>query len=213
MSVTRYTIQASDTLRQIARRMLGHADQWWVLAKVNQLTWPFIDTTGAVYPVGQRVLDVGDVLLVPSGTDDPAIAQITIPEPDLYAVLLGVDLLTTTLGDLQVNRGTGDLSTVQGVPNLQQALTHRLMTRKGELAHHPEYGSNLPLHIGRVLDEARVNLIRLEIMQTLLGDPRIKEIQQLRVEAGMETVSITGTLGVIGQHDAVPLNLVIPTHA
>lgn len=213
MSLTRYTIQSGDTLRQISRRLLGNADQWWVLAQFNQLSWPFIDTTGGTYPSGQRVLALGEVLLIPSGTEDPAIAQVVIPEPDLYTVLLGVDLLATGVGDLQINYGSGDLSVVQGVPNLQQALLHRLMTRKGELPHHPEYGSNLPLHIGQVLDDTRVNFIRLEVLQTLLSDPRIREIQQLAVQTDADAVNIEGSLGVIGQNDSVPLNLVIPIHS
>ncbi|MDO8357325.1 MAG: DUF2634 domain-containing protein [Nitrospirota bacterium] len=213
MGLTRYTIQSGDTLRQIARRLVGNADQWWVLAQFNQLSWPFIDTTGTSYPASQRVLSLGSVLLVPIGTDDPAIAHVVIPQPDLYTVLLGVDLLTTSIGDLQVNYGTGDLSTVQGVPNLQQAVQHRLMTRKGELPHHPEYGSNLPLHIGHVLDQSRVNVIRMEILQTLLADPRIKEIKRLDVSTDADAVHIVGSLGVIGQHDAVTLNLVIPSHS
>ena len=213
MSLTRYTIQSGDTLRQISRRLLGNADQWWVIAQFNQLSWPFIDTTGATYPAGHRVLSLGQVLLIPGRTDDPALSQVVIPEPDLYAVLLGVDLLVTSMGDLQVNYGSGDVRVVQGVPNLQQALLYRLLTRKGELPHHPEYGSNLQLHVGKVLDDTRVNLIRLEVMQTLLADPRVKEVQYLQVQTDADAVNIDGSLGVIGQSDSVPLNLVIPTHS
>ena len=50
-------------------------------------------------------------------------------------------------------------------------------------------------------------------MQTLLADPRVKEVQYLQVQTDADAVNIDGSLGVIGQSDSVPLNLVIPTHS
>lgn len=214
MSLERYTIREGDTLRQIARRLLGNADQWWVLAELNQLTPPFLDTTGGTYPAGSRVLGVGDALLLPASLADPAVQRATLAvEVDPYDVLLGCDLALSAQGDLQANAGTGDWRTVSGVENLKQTLLHRLMTRKGELVYHPEYGSNLDLYLGQPLDLSTVSLIRLEAMQTLLSDPRIRALINVTVEAQADHVVIDATCQVIGADDIVPLNLVLPRAA
>lgn len=210
MATRRYTIQSGDTIHQVARRLLNHADQWIVLAEFNALEWPYVDTSGVTYP-DKRVLVVGDTLLVPDGLSGPDVQRVS-PDlsPDPYTVLLGVDLELNNNGDLVGNPATRDWQTVSAVANLQQALLHRILTRRGELAYHPTYGSNLDEHIGQPLDQARVSLIRLDIIQTMLADPRIRAIPALDVVNEADHLDIRVSAEVIGVDDVVPLNLVIP---
>lgn len=212
MAITRYTIQGDDTLHRIARRLLGHADQWLVLAEFNQLDYPYVDPTATSqsYP-GKRVLTLGDVLLVPTAPDEAVTKRAALElDPDPYGVVCGMDLLVTATGDLQANVGSGDWSLASGLDNLMQALTHRLLTRKGELDYHPEYGSNWERHIGQPLDAMRVQLIRLDVMETMLADPRIKALARLDMTDQTDHLNIEAEVYVIGLDDVVPLNLVLP---
>jgi len=204
----RYTIRDHDTLHHIARRMLGHADQWIVLAQFNGLDYPYVDTSGTTY-AGQKVLTTGDVLLVPSKIDEPR-ETLALEADNLYDVLLGRDVSLSSLGDLQANPSTGDLGTVAGIDNLVQALQRRIGTRKGELAYHPEYGANFEQHVGAVNDPVRLRMMRLEVIETLLADPRIRAIENVILNDVMDHVDVAVTATVIGIDDVAHLNLVIP---
>lgn len=206
----RYTIQQHDTIHQIARRELGHADQWWVLVRLNSLAFPYVDGSGpSTVP---RVLGLGDTLLVPGNANDPRIRQVSAAatgEAKQYEVLLGKDLALGVTGDLIASTGSGDWRLEAGLENLLQALRHRLLTRKGELAYHPDYGSHLERHIGQPLDGVRLAAIRHEVRQTLLDDPRVTRIQEMTVDVQQDHVHIFVHANIIGQNDVVPLNLVL----
>lgn len=75
----------------------------------------------------------------------------------LLSLSLGRDLDMTSETEYYENHGTsdevfslthnghGDLKTASGADNIRQATISRLMTAKGSLMLHPEYGSNLHL--------------------------------------------------------------------
>lgn len=216
MALGRYTIQAGDTIHHVARRTMGHADQWWVLVRFNSLDYPYIDTSvdvATTYP-GKTVFGTGATLLLPDGfrSSDTrnAFAEASVEQ---YRLLLGVDFSLDDAGDLEANVRTEDWATMAGIKNLLQALTHRLLTRKGELAYHPSYGSHLERHIGQPLDEARAGLIRQEVRETLLDDPRIVGITWLRIDHLSDHLDIQLEAQVIGANTTVPLNLILQTQA
>jgi phage baseplate assembly protein W len=210
MALLRYTIQQGDTIHQVARQLLGQADQWWVLARFNRLDYPYVDTSGVPYP-GMRVLGLGDVLLVPTDVESETIKRAALTlDADPYRVVCGVDLRLTDLGDLLANVGTADWSVAEGIDNLVQALQRRLLTRKGELAYHPEYGSYLEQHVGQPLDEERAQLVRLEVLSALMADPRIKAVERVDFLAADDHLDIVVDVQIIGMDDVVPLNLVVP---
>lgn len=207
--LTRYIIQANDSIHHIARRELGSADQWWVLVRQNNLAFPYIDTTGpSSVP---RVLGVGDTILIPGNINDPTIRRASSDgaSSEQYTLLLGADLLMDENGDLSPSAGSGDYSLQVGIANLIQSLQHRLLTRKGELPYHPEYGSNIERHVGQPLDSIRLSSIRHDVRQTLLDDPRITSIKNMVVSVVFDHVHILVTAMIIGQNDDVPLNLVL----
>ena len=79
--------------------------------------------------------------------------------------------------------GLQDLETVEGLENLVQALTLRLLVDRGELANlaHPRYGSRIRDLIGEPLDRANLELLRRYVRQELLRDPRVEEVLQVSV--------------------------------
>ena len=86
--------------------------------------------------------------------------------------------------DVSVKR-TGDLETVEGRDLMIQAIRHRLLTRKGELASlgHPEYGSLLEEVVGEpnIADTHRI--IETLIRDCLKYESRIKNIISVKASS------------------------------
>lgn len=77
-----------------------------------------------------------------------------------------------------------DMGVVSGDQNLGQAIVMRLLTPRGELSGlaHPEYGSRLHELIGRQNTETVRNLVKLFILDSLQGEPRIEEVLEVTVQ-------------------------------
>lgn len=110
--------------------------------------------------------------------------------------------------------GLRDLSAVEGLEALTQAIANRLKTRKGELAPlgHPDYGSRHHELMGEPNMERTRNLIKLYVLQALAQEPRIQRVLRADVKAEHEpprdTVRIELSVEVID--GPRPLNLVVP---
>lgn len=80
--------------------------------------------------------------------------------------------------------GDKDIETVDGLENLVQALRLRLLVDRGELSDlgHPNYGSRVRDLIGEPLNSANLELLRRYVRQTLLQDPRVDEVLQIKVK-------------------------------
>lgn len=114
--------------------------------------------------------------------------------------LLGIDLriaenpLTHTW-DL-VRDSTGDISTIRGQDNLNQALTVKFLTTQGELILHPWFGLK-PTFGQRGTPEALFRL-RLFFEQTLLSDSRIESVENLIVRQERDMYLTEAKLAVKG---------------
>lgn len=77
-----------------------------------------------------------------------------------------------------------DFDTIQGQDNLAQAVVMRLLTPRGELTAlgHPSYGSRLHELIGDRNMATNLDLIRLYILESLAQEPRLEQVETLRVE-------------------------------
>lgn len=86
-------------------------------------------------------------------------------------------------GLVDLDLGVGDLRTVDGTDNLVQALTLRILTRRGELTAlgHRRYGSRIAELIGEPLDRENMGLLRRFVRKALLGDRRVAEVIRLDV--------------------------------
>jgi len=119
-----------DTLHTIALRELGDAKLWQKLIDYNGLVPPYITDNPA--NAGPGVILTGGSIKVPAPA--PVTTSTTNPD-DLF--LTDIQL---TAGRIIANSG-GDVATVTGYANLNQALSNRLNTPRGRLMMHPKYGS------------------------------------------------------------------------
>jgi hypothetical protein len=82
-------------------------------------------------------------------------------------------------GDLVLQNGS--LVEVRGLPNLIQALTLRVFTPYGTDIFNPTYGFDLSVIFGGSLNtRARRDLIRLNLVRTLTGDRRVREVRDIQ---------------------------------
>lgn len=121
----------------------------------------------------------------------------------------GSDLFTRTRAETR----KVDLQPLEGNENLQQALLLRFLTPVGELAQlgHPDYGSRLSELIGELNNETNRNRAKMYVLQSLAGEPRVKEILALTV---VQNQTIRGQIDISVSLKAIdsdtPLNLVFP---
>lgn len=94
-------------------------------------------------------------------------------------------LVFATDDEADLDVGINDIDTVSGMGNLVQALKVRLLIDKGELTGlgHPRFGSRIREVIGETQTPASFELVRRYVRQTLLEDPRVAEVSQIKVEA------------------------------
>lgn len=99
---------------------------------------------------------------------------------------LGVDLRLRfdANGGVDLDLSFGELTRVEGLENLNQALSLRLLTTVGELTGlgHPRYGSRVRELVGATLDRPNLELLRRLVRQTLLQDPRVGSVTEVLVE-------------------------------
>jgi len=117
---------------------------------------------------------------------------------------IGVDLLVSRKGEIR---------TTSGLENLGQALLHRLLTRRGELADlgHPQYGSRLHELIGEPNNDDTRDMVRMYAKECILAEPRVRDVVSIKVNAYNDNPSaIVLDVVVLPIHSTVPLNLVFP---
>lgn len=174
---TRY----GDTLRQIALRELGDAGRWIELAELNELRPPYITEDALSRP---GVLAYGASIKIPA----PASIISASAEP---RTVYGVDLRLTG-GGLGV-RG-GDLKLVEGVPNLVQALQHRIAVEKRELGFHPEFGCYVRTLIGASNGQVSARLAAFYVKSALIEDERVDEVPSCVAEVLGDQIRVTATV-------------------
>lgn len=133
-----------------------------------------------------QVLTIGDSIYIP--TEDTR--YIEAHSLEKISELIGGEDLALAPGTgyartFEVD-GYGDVRSVSGLENIKQAINDRLMTEKGELPLHPEYGTNLPQIIGSARLPYTQKMVELEIYDALSYEDRIENVQVARV-------SIVGT--------------------
>lgn len=129
---------------------------------------------------------------------------------------LGLDLALshgrTMLSALRLVSVGGDLATVSGWENLEQALWLRLGVAQGDLEHlgHPWFGSRLHLLIGRLVTPETVALAKAYVREALRREPRVEAISALEVSPDP---TLPGTLLIelqvkpVGRAEPVDLTL------
>ena len=168
----------NDTLQKVSQRELGTASRWVELANLNNLKPPYIVNTREEQR--PNVLLAGDSISIPAPLSANSMAY---DEDGIFLCDINLEngLLTST---------GGGLSPVKGLDNLTQALTIRLMTEKGELMHHPEYGDYLILLKGKNATPANQGLGAFYAMSCLMEDERVKSVEQTVVTINADTMTV-----------------------
>ena len=167
-----------DTLQRIALRELGSASRWVELANLNSLRPPYIVNDRADLKAG--VLLAGDVINIPAPIGMATVAS----DAD------GVFLRDIKLTKGRLTASGGDLVPVSGVDNLTQALSIRVMTEKGELMFHSEYGCYVSILRGQAGNPVNNALAAFFVMSSLLEDERVKSVDKTDAIIGGDSIMV-----------------------
>ncbi len=178
-------IRPGDRLEDIAARELGDARQWYDLAALNHLAPPWITDNPALRVPGSVLLSAQDTLLVPS-TSPPATGVAAAPD------VFGIDCLLVR-GQLQAN-SNGDIQTVSGPANLDQAIGMRLNTHQGELVYYRNYGNRAYLLLGKGNTQSVAQLAASWVSAACLADPRISSIQSMTATTFGDVLACNGII-------------------
>lgn len=102
---------------------------------------------------------------------------------------LGIDIALTETYDL-AKTATGDLRTVAGFANMQQAIDIKLRTEQGTLTAHNFFG--IAPATGTKATGSSLSQHRINARRTLLSDARVGRIKQLGFTAKKDVVEVNG---------------------
>jgi len=211
---------SGETIRGAAERLTGDSSTWHDLVILNDLTAPY--TSDSADP-GDGVLGPGDPILFPSSgrssstvdasTSDSTDERGLLPD-SLAARVYGRDLRlkSVTLGagvnvsDIAINQ-QGDLSSIVGVDNVNQAVLIKFSTEQGELPGYPAFGAQAA--IGSKLTISSFNTFRNNTIDTLLSDPRISEAKNLVFTSKQDVLGISATLVLSNTSDYLSTNFAL----
>lgn len=189
MRFKKHVVQHEETMQAIAQRYYGDVSYWIDLVEHNNLKYPYIvETDEEKMQDPERLASTGDTIIIPIESDltDVSAKEINSRDKDVLVELaLGRDL-NITADEKYFNEhgtsdnilafstnGNGDLDTVKGIENMKQQLQARLLTPRGSLMLHPNYGSDLHNLFGLNIPE-QATLIEMEVLRTLTSDNRVK---------------------------------------
>jgi hypothetical protein len=202
-SARRVSISEGESLSSLAARYLKDARRWQDIAIINGLKPPFTNkqasldlrkTDEAALP---GVKGIGDRILIPSlskgQADQPNPVTLGVrPEEPADVHFLGRDLkleLVTTVSNpgnpmydipIDVARGGIDLQTIQGLDNLSQGLTTRLITERGTDQLYKRLG--MQRIIGTNQAPTDIDLARFRAIQALQQDGRVSAVRRVTFE-------------------------------
>lgn len=212
-SLMEYPLEEGDTIDSLAARLGISPD---ILAELNNLRFPFVDTTDT-RPVtdpedslGRNVLYRGDGILLPvvQQVENAALNLILVAadiisgtegrEFSLEEQLFGSDLAMDSDGDLVVNPATRDLHVLAGRNNLLQSYDIAFRLRIGQLHHHPAYGNYLKEELGSYLTRPSRELAALATWKTLFLNPRTASVTRIEAKAQAGRMDVDWDLKAIG---------------
>lgn len=206
-------VRSGETIRDIALRLLGDSRRWHELVIINDLRSPYTSDSG---DPGPGVLTTGDAILFPAsgvGADPTSINPVNSSDNELQSshrslteqaygrdlrLVSTEELAGVSLADIQVNQ-QGDLSTIIGIPNVQQAVRIKFATELGQLPAHPFFGARFP--IGTKADVSSFNTFRVSTLRTINSDDRVAEVKNLRFVSQGDILSVSADLVLKGARD------------
>ena len=214
-------VKADDTLQTIMFRNFKSVDGWHdKLAVLNDLQYPYIVATDKEKMKNpNHLMSPGDKIKLPilNEFEKLAIDQLShYALDDVYDTVMGSDL------EVQLKQSQGydensaeilgdshdyDLANVAGIQNLKQSLFLRIMTRKGTLLLHPEYGSTLPVIIGDLITKDTLDDAEVELKRVITTDTRVQSVSIIGAKLTGQEVFIAVKVTPIGAQKAFELFL------
>lgn len=182
----KYTVREGDTLQSISQSTTDDMNNWITIADYNDLEYPYIvETTKEKIQNVSHLVTWGDEIILPFPIASLELSALNINRQDkdeIESIALGTDLNISIIGKgawdgiyrLSSN-GHGDLSLSSGMDNIKQAILNRLLTGKGSLEGHPDFGSNLERDIGLHTNNV-LQMINNDISKAILSDTRITSV-------------------------------------
>lgn len=177
---------AGDTLQRVASREMGDANRWPELVWINNLTSPYLTDNPA--EASDTVLLNGSMLRIPAptGVSTTATERAQVYERDCKMVKRRL-----------TDDGNGDFAVVSGTDNLTQQLTHRIVTPRGQLVRHPEYGCLVWLLQGKVAGPVAGLLGAQYVKAAVQADYRVSSVISATAEVDGDVTRITATAEAI----------------
>lgn len=183
-----YIVKDGDSLHLISQRELGDTNRWVEIADLNELQYPFITDINISV---DNTVKPGDIIKLPEEVQiDTPVMEEELNDSDLLLQYDKFSLSFSNNGEL-VEDGYGDLKTINGLSCLMQDLVNRLVTPRGTLPYHPEYGSDINSIVGNKMDKDWIDKAKLEVMSTFAYDDRVVEVKDVLVSAKESTISIS----------------------
>nr|DAM52125.1 MAG TPA: Baseplate wedge protein [Caudoviricetes sp.] len=177
---------AGDTLQRVAAREMGDANRWPELVWINNLTSPYLTDIPA--EASATVLLTGSMIRIPAptGINTDATERAQVYERDCKMVKRRL-----------TDDGNGDFAVVSGTDNLKQQLTHRIVTPRGQLVRHADYGCLVWLLQGKVAGPTAGLLGAQYVKAALQADYRVSSVTSSTAEVDGDTTRITATAEAI----------------
>ena len=138
-----------------------------------------------------NVKKTGEILLIPINEN-----EIVYLIADNYLETLGKEDLFFDR-DFDIDN-YGDLSSLIGLQNIAQRISHRLEIEKGELVYHPDYGTNLYQILGRKEPFIKKRT-EIEIKDTILQDEAVSDAIIKNIYKERDKIIIECSLKLINQ--------------
>lgn len=155
-----------------------------------------------------HVAITGDTIQIPK-TQREVISAV-VSRGISYEELFGIDI--TVRKDGEFDYGTEDIRDVVrvfGTKNLIQALRNRILTVKKFYPYSPTYGTNFPIYIGQKGVSRWYDLLRADIQEGVLLDPRIDELKSFKMTIDGDYVGIEFDAIPINERSSLPVNIIV----
>lgn len=139
--------------------------------------------------------------------DETETFSIPYLEEDELSGLSKIDWLLTDSGDLALD-ATGDFRLANGLTNIVQAIRLKIITKKGSLFNHPNYGlgispgtSHADLLAGDIFDDMR---------DMIEQDPRFQALERLELDIKGPTLTLKAEISLAGNRGLLPISFEVP---
>ncbi len=190
-----YTVKGDETLQSIALEALGDSSLWVYIAEINNIG-------------GNDEISSGDQIYIPraSASDEEDTRDSFIITEDTNRDPYGADIRLDEDGNLVVS-ASNDVSIITGLENIMQAVDMRLATIQGSLIKQTAFG--ILAGAGLAGTALTLSYLRMSIRSSLLEDPRIAEIKNLRISWASDVIQASMDISVIGYDESLPVTTTI----